>query len=581
MTLRSLSDPDYYVGTVTYVGASVVQANLPQATARPERRRLARGAVGDFVFVDCEQYKLLGRILEVKVPDTERLSLEPALGSPPEPHPIGRIQLVATIDQAAQKLQRGLKIHPRVGDGVYLATGSIFAELVSNTTNEPGDVAIEIGTMDAGGGVTIKLSAEKVFGRHCGILGATGGGKSWTIAALLQQIKAVGGRAILFDPTGEFEEVPAISKHYTFNKAEGTAQIVYFPYQSMTEDDLFSLVRPSGQSQGPKLRDAMKSLKLVTAAAGAAVAGVSITAAGLVEKNQRPRAAFFTALDLYKAQINSPFCTFDILKLPDQMQNECVWSSDSRGNPDNWGGPENNSLSYCEALVSRLRTMTYAPELACLFGTAGVSLVKVITDFCTKDDDDIIRISFKNVRFEHNTREILLNIIGRFMLDLARNDVFRDKPMVVFLDEAHQFLGRKVGDEYGSVSLEAFGLIAKEGRKYGLSCCLATQRPRDIPADVLSQLGTLLVHRLTNDHDRDTVERACGDLDRDAAMFIPTLAPGEAIIIGPDIPAPVPLMITRPAKPPNSKGPPFKKYWASRAAAKVAAAAPKPRPAKA
>lgn len=569
MTARSLADPDYYIGTVTLVGASLVQANLPQATARPERRRLARGAVGDFVFVDCEHYKLLGRILEVKIPDVERLSLEPALGAPPEPHPIGKIQLVATIDQSAQKLQRGLKVHPRVGDSVYLASDSIFAELVSNTTNEPGDVQIQIGTIDAGtSGVTINLSAEKIFGRHCGVLGATGGGKSWTIASLLQQIKAAGGRAIMFDPTGEFADIPAFSKHYTFNQAEGAAEIVHFPYHSMTEDDLFSLVRPSGQSQGPKLRDAVKSLKLVQAAAGRAIAGVAVTQKGLVDKSMKPRAPFFAALDQFKDKINSPFCTLEIFNLPDQVQNECVWSSDNTrgGNPDNWGGTENNATSYCEAMVSRLRTMIYSPELSCLFGTAGRSLVTVIKEFCEKDDDDIIRISFKNVRFEHYTREILLNIIGRYMLDLARRGQFRDKPMIVFLDEAHQFLGRKVGDEYGSVYLEAFGLIAKEGRKYGLTCTLATQRPRDIPADVLSQLGTLIVHRLTNDHDRDTVERACGDLDRDAAMFIPTLAPGEAIIIGPDIPAPVPVQIVRPPKPPNSMGPAFKTYWASRKA---------------
>jgi uncharacterized protein len=147
------------------------------------------------------------------------------------------------------------------------------------------------------------------------------------------------------------------------------------------------------------------------------------------------------------------------------------------------------------------------------------------------------------------------------------------KQLIVFLDEAHQFLGRTVGDEYGSVYLDAFGLIAKEGRKYGLSCTLATQRPRDIPADVLSQLGTLIVHRLTNEHDRDTVEKACGDLDRDAAMFLPTLAPGEAIVIGPDVPAPVPLLVRRPAKAPNSMGPLFGKYWSSRLAVKNAATA--------
>ncbi|MCW8143022.1 ATP-binding protein [Agrobacterium tumefaciens] len=498
----------------------------------------------------------------MRVPDVERLSLEPSLGAPPDPHPIGRIQLLATIDQASQRLQRGLKTHPRVGDGVYLASGSAFASLISNTTNDPGDVALELGTLDAGGGVPIRLSAEKLFGRHCGVLGATGGGKSWTIATLLQQIKVAGGRAILFDPTGEFADIPAISKDYTFNHAEGTAQVVYFPYQSMSENDLFTLIRPSGQSQGPRLRDAIKSLKLVNAAAGAAIAGVTV-AAGLVEKSNKPRASYFAAIDHYRAQVNTPFCTFNIQNLPDQVQNECVWSN-SQNNPGNWGGPENNSISYCESMISRLRTMIHSPELACIFGTTGASLANVLNDFCTKDDDDLIRISFKNVRFEHHTREILLNIIGRYLLDCARRDVFRDRPMIVFLDEAHQFLGRTVGDEYGSVYLDAFGLIAKEGRKYGLSCVLATQRPRDIPADVLSQLGTLIVHRLTNDHDRDTVEKACGDLDRDAAMFIPTLAPGEAIVIGPDIPAPVPLLIGRPPKPPNSKGPAFQTYWKSR-----------------
>jgi DNA helicase HerA-like ATPase len=138
--------------------------------------------------------------------------------------------------------------------------------------------------------------------------------------------------------------------------------------------------------------------------------------------------------------------------------------------------------------------------------------------------------------------------------------------VVAVLDEAHQFLGRVIGDEYASVRLEAFGLIAKEGRKYGLTCVLATQRPRDIPPDVLSQLGTVIVHRLTNDDDRQAVERACGDLDRNAALFIPTLAPGEAIIIGPDLPAPVPILIHEPLAPPNSRGPDYERYWRARKA---------------
>jgi hypothetical protein len=85
-----------------------------------------------------------------------------------------------------------------------------------------------------------------------------------------------------------------------------------------------------------------------------------------------------------------------------------------------------------------------------------------------------------------------------------------------------------------------------------------------IESALLSQLGTLFVHRLTNDQDREVIERACGDLDRAAAQFIPTLAPGEAIMIGPDLPAPLSLNMTPPFSPPDSKGPAFQKYWRAR-----------------
>lgn len=97
--LASPVDPDFYLGTVTQVTASQVHVNLPQAAAKPERRGLSKGAVGDFVFVDCERIKLLGRIVETKIPDNERLTVEPKLGEVPDPNPIGRVQLLAAVAQ--------------------------------------------------------------------------------------------------------------------------------------------------------------------------------------------------------------------------------------------------------------------------------------------------------------------------------------------------------------------------------------------------------------------------------------------------------------------------------------------------
>jgi DNA helicase HerA-like ATPase len=109
----------------------------------------------------------------------------------------------------------------------------------------------------------------------------------------------------------------------------------------------------------------------------------------------------------------------------------------------------------------------------------------------------------------------------------ARGGKFQSKPVVVIVDEAHNFLGRKIGSDDYAARLDAFELIAKEGRKYGLNICLATQRPRDITEGVLSQMGTLIVHRLTNDRDREVVERACGEIDRSASAFLPNLRPGD------------------------------------------------------
>ncbi|MBR0684172.1 ATP-binding protein [Roseomonas eburnea] len=561
MSAISPVDPDKYIGTVTLVSASQVQANLPMASAHPERRALSRGAVGDFVFIDCERTKLLGRITEVRIPDSERLSVEPHLGASSTPHPIGRIQLLATVVDGDSKLARGVNSYPKIGDGVFQASAEVLAQMIGRSATMTGEISIPIGLIEAGSrSVIVELPPEKLFGRHCGIFGATGGGKSWTVASLIEKIKAQHGKAIVLDPTGEFCSVAGIDTIFAFDGGTPNALHVHFPYTEITEDDLFSLLRPSGQSQGPKLRDAIKSLKLVRALEGTTPPGLRVVD-GVVEKAQRPRGVYFNAMRAYAAAIHAPGCDFDITKLAEQIKNECVWAN---GQPGNFGNFHDQSYGYCETLCSRISTLIHSRELECLFQTHGVSLVDEIATFLDDPKRDVAVISFREVRFEHSTREILLNIIGRYLLGLARAGRFRDAPLVVFLDEAHQFLGRAVGDEYGSVRLDSFGLVAKEGRKYGLTCVLATQRPRDIPQDVLSQLGTLIVHRLTNEQDRSTVEHACGDLDRSATQFIPMLAPGEAIVIGPDLPTPLPLRMLRPRSPPDSKGPQFQAHWADR-----------------
>ena len=74
-------------------------------------------------------------------------------------------------------------------------------------------------------------------------------------------------------------------------------------------------------------------------------------------------------------------------------------------------------------------------------------------------------------------------------------------------------------------------------------------------------MGTLIVHRLTNDRDREVVERACGEIDRAASSFLPNLKPGEAAIIGADFPIPLTIQVLRPIITPKSDGPDFQDNW--------------------
>ena len=82
-----------YVGTVTQVGPSSVRANLPLAGRSGNKlhhgHRIAGGEVGEFVLIACDELALFGRVLEVRLPERERLSVEPELGDHPELHPVG------------------------------------------------------------------------------------------------------------------------------------------------------------------------------------------------------------------------------------------------------------------------------------------------------------------------------------------------------------------------------------------------------------------------------------------------------------------------------------------------------------
>lgn len=425
-------------------------------------------------------------------------------------------------------------------------------------TKEHGALYITLGSERDDQTQKISCTPEALFGRHLTVLGATGAGKSWTLAHLIQESSKFKSKIILFDASGEFHTLGGPVHHVTVGTGAGdesNAKEVTVPYYHLRESDLFAIFKPSGANQAPKLRSAIQSLKLARVCPILAPNGVIMKAHRSKVEFERERRAYMDVLE-------SPECDFDIRYLTQQIQNECVDPQSSPVEPMVWGGPNSLESTSCVPLINKIQDITQSKSLRSIFNPdACPSIFEELDEFLNDRSNRILRISLKYLPFEHNAREILANAIGRHILEIARKGNFLNAPLLLVLDEAHHFLSAHIKDSNEFYPIDSFGLIAKEGRKYSLNICLATQRPRDIPEDVLSQMGTFIVHRMTNDFDLKIVERASGSVEHAALELIPTLYPGEGLLFGVSFRDPVVLRMDPPSVPPQSRGPDFQRFW--------------------
>lgn len=556
------------IGSIIEVGSSYAKANINKHAKQHDDWYLgfqsSHGHVNDFVTIDCDEHVLLGRISKSYVHQAERLKLH-SDGQNSNIQPVGDIQLLATISRQDSKVLKGILAYPKVGAAVYSAHPDFvkwtfeFDELKRTDTDK---IKLSVGHLPDYSNISIDLTPEQLFGRHTAVLGTTGGGKSWTLSRLLEQSINFNSKSILIDATGEFytlaEEYPDNVKRVHIGGEENDSYRDA-PYNELLISDLTAIFRPSSQSQAPKLHEAIKSLKLVE------VDNLDAEKDGNLIKQGTKKEPVEESYQRHVDIVEDSKAEFDINNLADQIREECIYpDGGDRYNPDPtvWGNYSQRDLSYCHTLIARIQEIINSTFFSPLFKPKNdKSVLDEIDNFINDEEKNLLIISLEDLSFQRNVREIVVNAIGRHLHRLGRDTSFIKKPMVAYLDEAHQFLNKQISDDYVQFELDAFESLAKEGRKYGLTVCFATQRPRDIPTGILSQVGTLMVHRLINERDRNVVENACGELDRSVASVLPSLSSGEAVVIGVDFNFPLAIKVKEPVIPPDSEGPKYQKYW--------------------
>lgn len=566
--MKNLFSHNHFLGYVNEVAPQYIRIHFPSSRLLQsfyhEGYSLGGGHVGCFVVIEGEQYGFLARITEIALPDSERKSIteKSILEDESTFHPSGKAELLLSFDiYNPDKAEKTVGRYPHVGSKVYACSNEQITWYVSQFGREDKNpVYASLGKLTSND-VNCKISLDALFGRHCAVLGTTGGGKSWTVAKLIEIASTLTtNKCILIDATGEYCDLTNASTIEL-----GTGKYI-FKYDNLSIDDLYYLLRPSSKTQLPKLMEAIRSLKMARLDKEnklncyyKKVDGVLIK--GVYKEGQEKR-VFQEFYYRNIEKIEDKYCEFDFNLLAQQITNECVWDAD-RNQTTKWGIRNETDVANCISLISRINNLMSTAEYNSIFGFRRNDNSKDVREGIQEflgSENSILRLDFSKVSFDYQVREILVNAIGGHLLAEARVGKYKDKPIIVFMDEAHQFLGKRISDEYFSAKpLDSFEQISKEARKYGLFLCIATQMPRDIPLGTFSQMGTFIVHRLINEQDKKAVESAASSLNKSMLSFLPTMGAGEALLMGVDFPMPLLLKIEPPAKGPRSGTPKLSK----------------------
>ena len=141
-------------------------------------------------------------------------------------------------------------------------------------------------------------------------------------------------------------------------------------------------------------------------------------------------------------------------------------------------------------------------------------------------------------------------------------------PVVIVCDEAHLYLPSQASSAgpLEKRALENFERIAKEGRKYGVSLMVVSQRPSDVSTTILSQCGNIISLRLANKTDQAVVKQLLPESLEGLMEVLPTLDVGEAVVVGDAILLPTRIKMSKPKCEPRSATIPVWCRWAQKKA---------------
>jgi uncharacterized protein len=481
------------IGRVIAVSAAQLVVLLQPASLGMQTPREPLGMAA-LVKVRTRGSMVFGMISGLRVP-------LPTVATPEDDLKIVEIELIGetafTSSGHTDGFRRGVSIFPALEDHVYLATPDDLAQVYA----PPHEAAIPVGSIHQNTDVPAFLLVNDLLGKHFSIVGTTGSGKSCAVATILRSVieKNPHAHVILLDPHCEYAHAFP-DEAIVLSPGDG----LHLPYWLFNFDELAEVVFGSTSThraeQWKILGEAVLSAKLAYLGKTAADRHCSI-------------------------DTPMPYRMSDLIRFLDTAMG-------SLNRPE--------SVAAYQLVKTRMLALQNDVRFGFMFGTS-LTLRDEMSDILAQlfripvSGKPITILDLSGVPSE--VLNVVVSVICRLTFDFS---VWSETqmPITIVCEEAHRYAPRDKDAGFEPVK-RALSRIAKEGRKYGVSLCVVSQRPSDLAPSLLSECNTLFALRMTSQEDQEIVRGALPEASHGLMKFLPALRNGEAIVVGEGVSMPM------------------------------------------
>lgn len=472
------------------------------------------------------------------------------------------------------RFKRGADSFPQIDRDCFLIEGGNlqrFMGLLGKDLDET--QRLELGHFAIDNSAAAIANGDRFFQRHASILGSTGSGKSCAVSLILERAYArKHANIIVFDMHGEYASLanPPAREDGTVPIPIATAfkiagpgdlakppeNALFLPYWLLNREEMLSMILDRSDQNAPnqaaRFTAHVREFKDTT----------------LKDEKQETVRATFT--------VDSPVpykLTDLVAKLREDDTGTKPGAKKDTEIKGDWNGKLTRFISRLEAKAEdrRYGFMFKPPEAALKYDWLAKQIAKLLAPGEGKHGIKVVDFS----EVPSDVLPVVAGVFARLLYDVQFwMQPEKRTPFVFVCDEAHLYLPvREDADAVEKQALYSFERIAKEGRKYGVSLLVVSQRPSDVSRTILSQCNNFLILRLTNDQDQNVVRRLMPDSLAGVLDGLPLLDTGEALLLGDAILLPARIKLKFPAIEPLSQTRNFWQEWGEKAPDSAAVAA--------